>query len=242
MGSTTAAARLAITASCAPNHGALRSIDVVPDMALPTWAISHTAPDATHRPASEKMMPMPAPAMDPPTLPAAPDTEVHTPATGREPRHTGNGSSTSVHPLPGVEEEVDDGGSGSDQQGRQCRDEDGLLPVEGLVVVLGMRPERPGRGPDDEADQRHDERPSSEPVGELLEQGAAGEVAGIRVEGHGRHRLTHCPQHHDEPSPLSCPPASHAGRAVPNEGRAGHTVFQAISCFFISFPPHAYSG
>ena len=49
-------------------------MEVVPDMARPTWPINHTAPDATHRAASVKMAPMPAPAALPARVPAAPDT------------------------------------------------------------------------------------------------------------------------------------------------------------------------
>ncbi len=54
-------------------------------MARPTWAINHTAPDATHRAASEKMAPIPALATLPARLPAAPDTVLQrVPATGTD--------------------------------------------------------------------------------------------------------------------------------------------------------------
>src|ERR1700722_318157 len=96
MGRTTAAARLAITASWAVNHPALRSTEVVPDMAVPTWAIIHTAPDATQPAASEKMVPIPSAATPPAMFPAAPDNVLQTaPATGSDPGHRGNASSTS---------------------------------------------------------------------------------------------------------------------------------------------------
>ncbi len=60
-------------------------------MARPTWAINHTAPDATQRAASENTALTPAPA----TLPAAPDTALHAvPTTGSDPGQSGNASST----------------------------------------------------------------------------------------------------------------------------------------------------
>src|ERR1700681_2062532 len=81
-GSTTAAARLAMTASWAENHPAFRSTAVVAVRTRPTSAINHTAPEDTQRPAAAKTASTPNPA----ALPATPDTVLHTaPTTGTDP-------------------------------------------------------------------------------------------------------------------------------------------------------------
>src|SRR5579863_51921 len=112
MGTITAAARPAMTATWAPNHAVPRSSPVVAVMAWPTWLISHTAPDATQLPAASKTADTPTPA----ALPATPEMAVHTvPTTGIDPGHRPRARCPvtsrprSLHALPGVEEEVDDG-------------------------------------------------------------------------------------------------------------------------------------
>ena len=84
-----------MTASWAPNHAVSRSIDVVAVMARPTWAINHTAPDATQRDASENTAPTPALNPAPAAPPTAPDTVRHAvPMTGTAPGQSANASST----------------------------------------------------------------------------------------------------------------------------------------------------
>ena len=76
----------------------------------------------------------------------------------------------------GAEEEIDERRRRPDQQGGEARDEDGAAADEGLVVVLRVRAERPGGGADDQADQGEDQRPAPDPVGQLLEGPAPGEL------------------------------------------------------------------
>src|ERR1019366_9378313 len=84
------------------------------------------------------------------------------------------GRAASVNPMAGLEQEVHEGGCRTDEKCRDTGGQYGLATGVGVLVVVPVASDRPGCSAKYEADQRGDERPPPETIGELLDRGLPG--------------------------------------------------------------------
>ena len=83
------------------------------------------------------------------------------------------GPAISVDRIAGLEQEVHDRRCGPDKESRDAGRQHGLTAGIGVLVVIGMAPESPGGGADDEADEGGYKGPPTEAIGKCLDRGLA---------------------------------------------------------------------